>query len=98
MEECPRLGLRSAQLTVVALRALLRFLHLQGTLERSLAGAVPSVYGSRLSGLPKRLEPGQVDAMLATCDTSRAVGMRDLAILVLLARLGLRAAGRGAVT
>lgn len=91
VEECPRLGLRSAQLTVVALRALLRFLHLQGTLERSLAGAVPSVYGSRLSGLPKRLEPGQVDAMLATCDTSRAVGMRDLAILVLLARLGLRA-------
>jgi integrase/recombinase XerD len=91
VEECPRRGLRSAQLTVVALRALLRFLHLQGVLERSLAGAVPSVYGSRLSGLPKRLEAGQVDAMLATCDTSRVVGMRDLAILVLLARLGLRA-------
>jgi hypothetical protein len=50
---CRRLGRRAAQLTVVALRALLRFLHLEGVLERSLAGAVPSVAGWRLSGLPK---------------------------------------------
>jgi integrase/recombinase XerD len=71
VEVCPRLGRRSAQLTVVALRSLLRFLHLEGAVERSLAGAVPSVYGSRLSGLPKRLEPWQVEAMLASCDTSR---------------------------
>jgi integrase/recombinase XerD len=92
VETCPRLGLRAAQLTVVALRSLLRFLHLEGALERSLAGAVPSVYGSRLSGLPKRLEPGQVDALLASCDTSRVIGVRDLAILTVLARLGLRAA------
>lgn len=61
VEVCPRLGRRAAQLTVVALRALLRFLHLEGVLERSLAGAVPSVAGWRLSGLPKRLEPGEVD-------------------------------------
>jgi integrase/recombinase XerD len=92
IETCPRLGLRAAQLTVVALRALLRFLHLEGTLERSLTGAVPSVYGSRLSVLPKRLEPGQVDALLASCDRSTVIGIRDLAILTVLARLGLRAA------
>jgi integrase/recombinase XerD len=91
VQECPRMGRRAAQLTVVALRALLRFLHLEGVLERSLAGAVPSVAGWRLSGLPKRLEPGQVDAMLASCDRSRVIGLRDLAILTLLARLGLRA-------
>jgi integrase/recombinase XerD len=89
--ECPRMGRRAAQLTVVSLRALLRFLHLQGALERSLAGAVPSVAGWRLSGLPKRLEAGQLDAMLASCDRSRVIGLRDLAILTLLARLGLRA-------
>ena len=65
VEVCPRLGRRAAQLTVVALRSLLRFLHLEGVLERSLVGAVPSVYGPRLSGLPKRLEPGQLDALLA---------------------------------
>jgi integrase/recombinase XerD len=48
--------------------------------------------GSRLSGLPKRLEPGQVEALLASCDTSSAIGIRDLASLTVLARLGLRAA------
>lgn len=92
VERCPRLGLRAAQLTVVALRSLLRFLHLEGELERSLADAVPSVYGPRLSGLPKRLEPGQVDALLASCDTATMIGLRDLAILTVLSRLGLRAA------
>ena len=92
VERCPRLGLRAAQLTVVALRSLLRFLQLEGTLERSLADAVPSVYAPRLSGLPKRLEPGQVDALLASCDRSTVIGVRDLAILMVLARLALRAA------
>jgi integrase/recombinase XerD len=92
VETCPRLGLRAAQLTVVALRSLLRFLHLEGALERSLADAVPSVYGPRLSELPKRLEPGQVDALLASCDTSTVIGVRDMAILTVLARLALRAA------
>jgi site-specific recombinase XerD len=91
VEACPRMGRRAAQLTVVALRALLRFLHLEGVLERSLAGAVPSVAGWRLSVLPKRLELGQVDALLASCDRSTVIGLRDLAILTVLARLGLRA-------
>ncbi|MCA1679552.1 MAG: site-specific integrase [Actinobacteria bacterium] len=91
VDACPRLGRRAAELTVVALRSLLRFLHLDGELERSLAGAVPSVAGWRLSGLPKRLEPGQVAALLASCDRSTVAGVRDLAILTVLARLGLRA-------
>ncbi len=92
VEVCPRLGRRAAQLTVVALRSLLRFLQLEGVLERSLAGAVPSVFAPRLSGLPKRLERGQVDALLDSCDGSTVIGLRDLAILTVLARLGLRAA------
>ncbi len=91
VDVCPRLGRRSAQLTVVALRSLLRFLHLDGELERSLAGAVPSVAGWRLSELPKRLEPEQVEALLASCDRSTVAGVRDLAILTVLVRLGLRA-------
>jgi site-specific recombinase XerD len=91
VEVCPRLGRRAAQLTVVALRALLRFLHLEGVLERSLAGAVPSVAGWRLSVLPKRLEPSEVDVLLDSCDGSTVIGLRDLAILTALARLGLRA-------
>ncbi len=91
VDVCPRLGRRAAELTVVALRSLLRFLHLEGELDRSLAGAVPSVAGWRLAGLPKRLEPAQVDALLASCDRSTVTGARDLAILTVLARLGLRA-------
>jgi len=91
VEFCPRLGRRSAQLTVVALRSLLRFLHVEGELERSLAGEVPSVAGWRLSGLPKRLEPEQVRALLGSCDRATANGRRDFAILTVLARLGLRA-------
>jgi integrase/recombinase XerD len=91
VDVCPRLGRRAAQLTVVALRALLRFLHLEGALERSLAGAVPSVAGWRLSAL--RLDPGQVDALLDSCDRSTVIGLRDLAVLTVLARLGLRAGG-----
>lgn len=91
LDVCPRSGRRSAELTAVALRSLLRFLHLEGDLERSLAGAVPSVAGWRLSGLPKRLESEQVDALLCSCDRATIAGMRDLAILTMLARLGLRA-------
>jgi integrase len=41
--------------------------------------------------LPKRLERGEVDALLASCDGSTVIGLRDLAILTVLARLGLRA-------
>jgi site-specific recombinase XerD len=52
---------------------------------------VPSVAGWRLSGLPKRLKPGEVDALLASCDRSTVIGLRDLAILTVLSRLGLRA-------
>ncbi|MGH2844699.1 MAG: tyrosine-type recombinase/integrase [Thermoleophilaceae bacterium] len=91
VDVCPRLGRRAAQLTVVALRSLLRFLHLEGELERSLADAVPSVAGWRLAGVPKRLEPEQIQALLASCDRSTVTGVRDLAILTVLARLGLRA-------
>ncbi|HLZ24914.1 MAG TPA: site-specific integrase [Ktedonobacterales bacterium] len=81
----------SAKLTVCALRSLLGFLHINGMLSQSLVAAVPSVAGSRLAGLPKALERGQVQQLLATCDRSTAVGGRDYAVLTMLTRLGLRA-------
>lgn len=76
---------------VSALRSLLRFLHVEGQVPAGLAGAVPAVAGWRGTSLPKALEPRQVQAMLKSCDRRRAVGRRDYAILVVLARLGLRA-------
>lgn len=87
---CPRLNAGVAKLTVMALRSFLGFLHLDGVTERSLVPAVPKVSRRRMAGLPKGLEPDQVRRLLAACDADTAVGCRDLAILTLLVRLGLR--------
>ena len=81
----------SVKRIVSALRSLLGFLHVDGIIGAGLAGAVPSPAGWTLTGLPKALEAGQVAAMLASCDLGTATGRRDRAILLLLARLGLRA-------
>ncbi len=87
---CPCLNTGVAKLTVTALRSFLGFLHLDGVTERSLFPAVPKVLRRRLAGLPKGLEPDQVRRLLAACDARTPVGCRDLAVLTLLVRLGLR--------
>jgi integrase/recombinase XerD len=73
------------------LRSLLRFLFAVGDVERDLSAVVPSVAGWRLSGLPVGADDDVVAALLACCDRSASVGRRDLAVLLLMARLGLRA-------
>lgn len=89
--ECSRRSTGSAKILVTALRSLLRFLFLDGQLATDLSAAVPAVAGWRDAGLPKALPASHVAAVLASCDRETAVGMRDFAVLVLLARLGLRA-------
>jgi integrase/recombinase XerD len=91
LASCPGRAVGSAKLIVCALRSLLRWLHVTGTVPVSLAAAVPSVAGWRLSDLPKGLEPGQLRRLLGSCDRRTPTGRRDYAILLLLARLGLRA-------
>jgi integrase/recombinase XerD len=81
----------SIKRTVTALRSLLGFLYVEGSIERPLAGAVPSPPGWTLTGLAKALSEEQVAALRASCDRQTATGRRDLAILTVLARLGLRA-------
>jgi site-specific recombinase XerC len=88
---CPGRAVGSAKLMVCALRSLLGWLHVTGQVPVSLAAAVPSVAGWRLSGLPKGLEPGQLRSLLGSCDRRTPTGRRDYAIMLLLARLGLRA-------
>jgi integrase/recombinase XerD len=80
----------SAKAQVTALRALLRFLHIQGLIPAPLVAAVPGVAGWRLSELPRSLPAAQVTALLAAHDRSTPVGLRDHAMLLTLARLGLR--------
>ena len=88
--ESRRLAPKTAQRLATALRSLLRFWHLQGLTSGPLDRAVPKV-ANRGPGLPRPLEPAQVQAMLAACDRGTAASRRDLAILTLLARMGLRA-------
>ena len=89
--QAKRLSRTRSKLVVTALRSFLRHLHQRGDLPADLASAVPPVVHWRLSGLPKALAPEQVESLLDSCDRDTTVGRRDRAILLLLARLGLRA-------
>jgi integrase/recombinase XerD len=91
LRESRRSSVGSAKCMVTRLRALLRFLHVEGEIERDLAGAVPSVASWRLASLVKALDAGSVARLLASCDRRTRVGRRDFAILTVLSRLGLRA-------
>jgi len=74
-----------------SLRAFLRYLHHQGLSPLALAGCVPSIRRWRLASLPSHLSAAQVHKVLDGCDRATAMGRRDYAILMMLARLGLRA-------
>jgi integrase/recombinase XerD len=89
LRESRRRSQSSAGTVVGALRALLRYLHVQGLIAEPLAEAVPSV-ARRREDLPRGLDPGQVGRLLDSCDRSTPVGRRDFAMLLLLTRLGLR--------
>ena len=81
----------SSRLLTVALRSLLRFLFLRGETPRDLSAAIPMVRTYRQATVPAGLSPEEVERVLATPDASTSRGRRDSAILLLLARLGLRA-------
>jgi site-specific recombinase XerD len=79
------------RLMTVALRSFCHFLFLRGHTSRDLASSVPTVSKWRQSSVPTFLTPEQEEAILASTDKSTPRGRRDYAILLLLARLGLRA-------
>jgi site-specific recombinase XerD len=86
------LSAKSLQGRVAELRSLLRFLYLQAMITTPLGEGVPPVPGWKDTAVPRRLAATEVQALLASCDRATASGKRDLAILLLLARMGLRAA------
>ena len=90
LREVQRVSRSHGKCTVTALRSFLRFLLQRGAIRTDLACTLPGVAGWRLSHLPKSLPPEQVERLLACCDRSTPTGKRDYAILLLLARLGLR--------
>lgn len=84
-------GWAAAKKRTTALRMCLRFLIAEGRCASTLSGAVPVIAHRRLSALPRYLSADDVERVIASCDRASALGRRDRAILLLLARLGLRA-------
>ncbi len=82
---------RTAKSMCWTLRAFTRYLLYKGYIVADLAAAVPSVRSWRFAPLPEYLSPSQVQLVLDNCDRTNAIGRRDYAVLLLLARLGLRA-------
>ena len=73
-----------------ALRSYLRFLASQGLCRPGLVGAVPTISRRPAAQLPRYVAEADVEALIASCDTATPVGLRDRAVLLLLARLALR--------
>ena len=76
---------------VTALRAFLRFLQFRGDITNDLASCVPTVSCWKMAMLPQSLRQDEVEHILNSFNRQRRAGLRDLAILLLISRLGLRA-------
>jgi site-specific recombinase XerD len=92
VRECARLTVGAGKGRVAELRSLLRFLYLKGLTPLPLATAVPPVAGWHDTRVPLGIATGDVQLLLDSCDRSSPDGVRDFAILTLVARLGLRSA------
>jgi site-specific recombinase XerD len=90
LADCDRVCLGSSKGRFAELRSLLRFLHLRGLTTRSLAESIPGVAGWRETTIPATMPQADIEALLASCDPAMLDGARNRAMLMLLARLGVR--------
>jgi integrase/recombinase XerD len=81
---------KRAKLLTTALRSFFRYTRYLGRTKLDLAAAVPAVAHWSMSSIPRAIAAGHVRQLLASIDRRTAMGCRDYAILLLLARLGLR--------
>jgi site-specific recombinase XerD len=88
--QAPHLHRKRAKLMTSALRSFLRYLRYRGEITLDLAAAVPVVANWSMPSIPRAIPANQVRQLLASIDRRTAIGRRDYAILLLLARLGLR--------
>jgi integrase/recombinase XerD len=84
-------GWAAAKKRTTALRMFVQFLVAEGHCASDLHGAIPTLVHRRLSSLPRYLSAEDVERVVGSCDAAAEAGLRDRAILLLLARLGLRA-------
>jgi integrase/recombinase XerD len=92
LEEGRRRGRHHARFLVTAMRAWLRFLTAEGRCPAHLDQALPTIMKWHLEQVPEHLELDEIERVIGSCDLRTPVGVRDRAILLLLVRLGLRAA------
>jgi site-specific recombinase XerD len=90
LERVSQCGTPTTQALITSLRAFLRFLNFQGESREDLALAIPAVAHWRLARLPRCLSAEEVDRLITTCNGTAPGRLRDRAILLMLARLGLR--------
>ena len=82
--------MKRAKLLTSALRSFLRYVRYRGAGTRDLAAAVPTVANWSMPAIPRAIGADHVRQLLASFDQRMAMGRRDYAIVLLLARLGLR--------
>jgi integrase/recombinase XerD len=88
--QAARLHQKRAKLMTCALRSFLRYVCYRGKTKLDLTAAVPIVANWSMSSIPRAITADQVRQLLTSIDRHTAIGRRDYAILLLLARLGLR--------
>jgi len=92
LRESVTLSVSATQLFATALRSFLRFCFIEKLTSTDLSEAALPVTGRRHSVLPKGITESAAKAILRSCDRRRCKGRRDYALLLVLLRLGLRAA------
>lgn len=91
LSQSKKKGRAAAKQCTTALRNLVRFLIAEGKCPTGLDSAIPKLAHWRLSALPQYLRMDEIERVIASCDPATAEGKRNRAIVLLLARLGLRA-------
>lgn len=97
-QQARRLSRVRAKCATIALRSFLRYLRYRGEIALDLAAGVPTVPNWSLTGIPRAISADHIRTVLASCRRDNPAGRRDYAILILLARLGLRSGEIVAIT
>lgn len=91
LHRAQRRGVGGTKAILSPVRMFLRYLAIEGKCKPGLDAAIPAIAGWRLASLPRCLSADEVEQLLAACDLALPIGLRDHAVILLLARLGLRA-------
>ena len=89
--EAARLKPGSCRLLVTAIRALLRFLAAEGVIGPNLHRAIPAIREWRHASMPQYISTEQLKRVVEICRTPTASCLRDACIVLMMARLGMRA-------